>query len=507
MGEREVSWMGFADGPDLGKYVAIASDEVESVPSLAGMDQGVEKAQPDDVTARSVEENHGLATPDERANAMVGDIDKSVRNSASPSARRLVDPAEEKLGRETAAGITALMAAQESSLVRSALRMNSLDGEDAALLSEFLSRAQAKRAANAAMVPKDAQRLVEETMTPDSPTVPSRRALEELDKNSPSPQKAQVSTPVKADKKAADAPADRPTENADTQPVSPTLCRRSNRTKPHQSQQQRASSGPTLPNQIPVRRANGTEFVFLQRTEAQELALATRRNTRRNKGDAQLPKHALQVLSKEEQTGTRASPSTPNREETVTQSLRRSPRKHPGSKQVTWNEVKLAEYADEQDKDPEAVDDIPSPSKKKASTAKNHSKKCSSEKQGADTSMPGTPSRKVKRLALPAPTSSTSVPKPMPAGTPIPKRKKLVPKSPGTSLLTAPAKTATTKSISSSTAKPTPKVPASSTTRHKKASGIPKIQSLLKAASSSSSTTSSAGATPMVKRVRAKRAV
>lgn len=467
------------------------------------MGQGSENEQPDYGTASSV-----VATPDRRANAMVDDVDKSMRTSASPSARDAVDPAVDKLGSEAATGIRAWTAAQESSLVRSALRLNSLDGEDAALLSDFLSRAQAKRAANAAMVCKDAPRLVDETLTPDSPTVRSRRALEELDKNSPSPQKPQLSTPVKAEKKPADSPTNLATADAHAL-SSPTACRRSTRTKISKTQQR-----PTAPNPIPVRRANGTEFVFLQRTEAQELALATRRNTRRNQGDARLPRHALQALAKQEPPETKKSPSPSDQDETRTVSLRRSPRKHPGSKQVTWNEAKLVEYANVRDKDKDAVDEVPSPSKKKASSAKHHSKKPSGEKQGADTALPGTPSRKVKRLVLPAPassaSSSSSAAKPMPAGTPIPKRKKLLPKSPGTSLLAPRAMTATTaKPTSASTAKPISNVPASATTTtHKKASGIPKSQSLLKAAAASSAAaavTSSAGTTPMVKRVRTRR--
>jgi hypothetical protein len=206
-------------------------------------------------------------------------------------------------------------------------------------------------------------------------------------------------------------------------------------------------------------------------------------------------------MAKQEQAEENKSSSKSEKDETPTVQLRRSPRKHPESKQVTWKEEKLVEYANEQDKD--NLDDA-SPSKTKTSSARHNSKNTSREKQetpaaSADT-LPATPSRKVRRLALPAPTNSTSsatTPKPMPVGTPIPKRKKLTPKSAGAGLLGPPAKTATSKT--SSTSKSTVKGAASSvsTTTHM-TSSIPKSQSLLKASSS-------AGATPMFKRVRTKK--
>lgn len=53
---------------------------------------------------------------------------------------------------------------------------------------------------------------------------------------------------------------------------------------------------------IPVRRADRRDHVDLQRSEAQELALATRANTRRNKGQAKMPKYVLKGLKKMEIT-------------------------------------------------------------------------------------------------------------------------------------------------------------------------------------------------------------
>ncbi|KAL1999333.1 hypothetical protein VTN02DRAFT_4663 [Thermoascus thermophilus] len=55
-------------------------------------------------------------------------------------------------GEDTAAADTK---EQEKALIRSALRLSELDGDDAALLNDFLARAQAKREANAALTPRE----------------------------------------------------------------------------------------------------------------------------------------------------------------------------------------------------------------------------------------------------------------------------------------------------------------------------------------------------------------
>lgn len=329
--------------------------------------------------------------------------------------------------------------------------MTSLDGEDAALLSEFLSRAQAKRAANAAMAMAMGDSKAEkDERDMSSPVV--RRVLEELDVNSPSIQKA---TP-KAEGEEISSPT--------------TACRRSTRTQPRA---QTRSLRPAVPNQIPVRRANGTEFVFLQRTEAQELALATRKNTRRNKGNSVLPKYMLQALNKQDKDVLQALDKDEdvlqalNKDEDVLQALNKDkdvlqasnkqdkdvqsehsesaqPQSRHAPRRVLWRDDKLVEYA------PEKTFESPSPGKKSRAKAKT------------DT-LPATPSKKARRINM-AETSTRSVsnnPFATPVGTPIPKRKLA--------------------------ARRTTTAPAAAT----KASGIPR-KSL------------SAG-TPMVKRVRAKR--
>jgi hypothetical protein len=310
--------------------------------------------------------------------------------------------------------------ASEEDVVEPKLRMTSLDGDDdddAALLSEFLSRAQAKRAANAAMGESKAVDM-------SSPVV--RRVLEELDVNSPSIPKA---TPK------AGSPGGEEIS-------SPTIARRSTRTKP------RAQTRPAVPNQIPVRRANGTEFVFLQRTAAQELALATRKNTRRNKGHSVLPKYVLQALNKQDkdelflpsEDSDAAQPQPQPQTQTQSQS-RKAPR------QVLWRDDQLVEYA------PQKTLESPSPGTKSRGKAKTDA-------------LPATPSKKVRRINM-AETSTRSVsnnPFATPVGTPVPKRRLAPRRAAATAAATTPAASTTPpKTAPTAAAKKTSGIPRKST--------------------------------------------
>ncbi|CRG84820.1 hypothetical protein PISL3812_02010 [Talaromyces islandicus] len=440
-----------------------------------------------------LEEPTRLTSPETDAYAAAADVlsqgSEGIRDLDSSEAfGDAVNPTLEMASSEAAAEIVEIVAKQEPNLVRSALRMNSLDGEDVALLSEFLSRAQAKRAANAAMLPTKTEQVV----SLSSPTVRSRRALEELDKNSPSPQKTPlVSTPAKGLDKAAESPTPKAlpshdvNEDAAREESSPSTCRRSTRTKLLKARPQAHSQRPAIPNQIPVRRANGTEFVFLQRTEAQELALVTRKNTRRNKGNAMLPRQFLQSCVKQDQSNEEQSQEDG-------ESKGRAPSSRSGSKQVCWKDEELVEYA------PETLFEsleLPSPDRK-AGKSRSHA-------------LPATPSKKVRRINMAAPASSNNpIINPLSVGTPIPKRKKLAPKPPSTdstvskSRASADTKLAEAAVTTKSSSVPKPVM--------QKASAIPKSKSksLLKAPtpiSSSITTTTSAGATPVAKRIRAKK--
>ncbi|GFF23110.1 hypothetical protein IFM58399_00174 [Aspergillus lentulus] len=335
---------------------------------------------------------------------------------------------------------------QEPTLVRSALR-SSLGVEDAELLNNFLSKAKAARAAKAAaMTMQDVPTEQACQEVSDVPTPQARRALEELDANSPSPSKVQLS-PVKASdpadspgrddqsRKSVDARED---ENQASSPV-----RRSSRHRAAKVVPQ--TTTPTL-RTLTLRRAKGTEFVFLQRTEAQELALATRRNTRHNKGDAVMPKYVLQALAEQSQKtnlevddGKATDPG----------------RKRTGAKKyVTWNEERLVQYQGEDSSkrgERKRNDVALSPTVKgidKQKAASNRSTRSQTAKTGDDeevaasTTAPATAAPKARRvrrlggtksnssLVAAADTKKASLLPTLSTGSNVEKRKKLIPKRP-----------------------------------------------------------------------------
>ncbi|CAG8000232.1 unnamed protein product [Penicillium olsonii] len=376
---------------------------------------------------------------------------------------------------------------QEVKLVRSALR-SSLDGEDAELLNDFLSRAKAKRAAKATH-PEDADLAESSSSMEESPeteraTPRARRVLEDLTTNSPSPVKIQLS-PSKHDVKIATIGNENQAQEEilhkevmeEPVPSSPA-CRRSTRAK--------ASSAPdtsSVRNTISLRRAKGTEFIFLQRTDAQQMALATKRNTRFNKGKSVSPNAALEALAQQStEDGAQAAA-----DQYTTSSGNTSSKKQ---KQVSWNEERMAEY-EEYKEAPEYIEDeeadqckddvgtTPRPraeSKrpaKKATPAQRSSRRQTekAERDGASGATASDPtaqastatprSRRVRRLGdlgkmgsgTPVKTGGRSTTKPpaasVPEGeaapsTPIKGRRKATPKSPSLSKLPAPPKGAKT---------------------------------------------------------------
>ncbi|PYH99069.1 hypothetical protein BO71DRAFT_394648 [Aspergillus ellipticus CBS 707.79] len=337
----------------------------------------------------------------------------------------------------TLAPVQDLTAEQESTLVRSALR-SSLDGEDAALLSSFLSKAKAKREAKAAaMVAQDAEKPDPETTVAVivPPTPPPRRALEDLDTNSPSPQKPQQS-PTK------------PLENGSPQPSSP---RRSTRPRTTRSSPVRtATAAAAVRNTLSLRRAKGTEFIFLQRTEAQELALSTRRNTRLNRGNALMPKFVLQGLARKSQESKKQSPTTPSSDDDKAADDSGRPQKT-AKKHVSWNDDRLVRFQGDEDggSDHHDVADRAgkgsdkSPEQRKAASSRTTRAQASQKSGGEDgpsavTTAPATATprtRRVRRLGAGAPkvdlstVGSPSSPSSS-SDSPVQRRKKLTPKSP-----------------------------------------------------------------------------
>ena len=160
--------------------------------------------------------------------------------------------------------------------------------DDTNLLKDFLNRAQARKLAKDSKIPAHGP-------PESSPRRTPRKVLAEVDSNSPSPQRpkdlaTRPGTPP--GKQRMDAFA---FDDVDELTAEPTSCRRSNRTRlPTVSK-----APPGAPSFIPVRRADGTDPVVLPKSIAQDLAVQTRANTRRNKGQSKPPSVALQTLTAE----------------------------------------------------------------------------------------------------------------------------------------------------------------------------------------------------------------
>ena len=223
------------------------------------------------------------------------------------------------------------------------------DSDDTTMLKAFVSRAQAKKALNAAK-----SSPTKEIRTPRrSP----RKILGNLDRNSPSPVK-QPRQPLKAgklpgtprSKSASSVP--HPEDDEDEISMAPTSQRRSTRKR---SPAPPATSictvpDPAGPSRIPFRRPDGSEPVRMQsiRSEAQELALMTRANTRRNKGKAQMPRAILKALTSGGAADEPAVVATAAAAAAVTATPQRGrPRKYP-LKNVDWDAT-LVYYPDVKD--------------------------------------------------------------------------------------------------------------------------------------------------------------
>ncbi|GKZ38116.1 hypothetical protein AbraIFM66950_010086 [Aspergillus brasiliensis] len=349
---------------------------------------------------------------------------------------------EEAAAATVAAPVQELTTEQESTLVRSALR-SSLGGEDTELLNNFLSKAKAKREAKAAAMaaPEPEKSEAEVSVVVASPTPPARRALEDLDTNSPSPQKPQPS----------------PTKEKDEASPQPSSPRRSTRPRTARSSNllTTITAAAAVRNTLSLRRAKGTEFVFLQRTEAQELALTTRRNTRLNKGNALAPKFVLQGLTRKSPESGKKAGTAPCTDGDTTGDLSERPHKT-AKKHVSWNDEELVQFEDGSEAAAKGEEhDVASrgskgksPEKRKAASSRTTRSQMAQKSGGEDradaaatapaTATPRT--RRVRRLgpgapkavsndSLSSPSSSSSESSENSAST-AEQRKKLTPKSP-----------------------------------------------------------------------------
>ena len=250
--------------------------------------------------------------------------------------------------------------------------------DDTNLLKDFLNRAQAKKLTKDISMPASELSAI-------SPRRSPRKALAECTSNSPSPRKppdlaARPGTPP--GKQRLDA---FPFDDADELGAEPTSCRRSTRIRLPAPPRM----PPGAPSFIPVRRADGTDpVVLLQKSVAQDLAVQTRANTRRNKGQSKPPSVALQYLTAET-VETMCSHAQANEK----------------AKSVGWDERLVYYYQDSSQDAPAALVVT---------------------EEGRDEKRP-----KVRRLrglgaanGTPASKKMTDVAVPAPAGTPAPKRRR-----------------------------------------------------------------------------------
>ena len=165
--------------------------------------------------------------------------------------------------------------------------------DDTSMLKDFLNRAQARKAAQ-----KPLLSAPDAAISQHSPRRSPRKMLGSQDGQGSGPQKARnmanrANTPPSKPKTEAIDSDDGEEQTAET--AEPASCRRSARTRLPAPSKAPASA----PSFIPVRRADGTDAVVLQKSQAQEVAVTTRANTRRNKGQSKPPLLALQDLPPE----------------------------------------------------------------------------------------------------------------------------------------------------------------------------------------------------------------
>lgn len=296
-------------------------------------------------------------------------------------------------------------------LPQSRTRSGTRFSDDTTLLKDFLNRARAHKAAKATPDPSELSNPLDTAEPLPSPRRNPRRsprkALLELDRNSPSPTKSRDMTsrpntpPSKADKHVNFNDADN-NNNEDAAPTEPISCRRSARTRLPTPAANKTQNQIGAPSFIPLLRRGiegGIEPLVLQKSEAQELAITTRANTRRNKGGAKRPALTLQTLTVE------TSPAVKERGRNGT--------KGKECKQVEWDE-QLVYF---QDAVAAAAAAAASDGTKTPAT-KPPSSSTTTQPQPTDPDpAPTRPAPKLRRLkppGLPIPPTGTPAPKPRP---------------------------------------------------------------------------------------------
>ena len=222
------------------------------------------------------------------------ELSQPTLDDAAPNvdqATDTMDRANEVLAKTELENVSQVIEATKKQATNEKTRSGTRFSDDTSMLKDFLNRAQARKAAQ-----KPTLSAPDALMTRHSPRRSPRKTH--------GPHAGQASSPQKL-QNIADRPGTPPgtpkTEALDSDEdeevtAEPASCRRSTRTRlPAPSK-----APPGAPSFIPVRRADGTDPVVLQKSQAQELAVSTRANTRRNKGASKPPLLALQNLPTED---------------------------------------------------------------------------------------------------------------------------------------------------------------------------------------------------------------
>lgn len=143
---------------------------------------------------------------------------------------------------------------------------------DTTMLQDFVQRAKAEKAVSKKQETRIPRKLVA------TPGRGRRRPLAELDKNSPSPKKADATTMTASTSEKAAAG-----ETQAEREVASSIRRSRRHATPAARPQLRSES---VGKAIPLRRAMGTGSAMLERSAAQQLAALTEANTKRNRDDA-----------------------------------------------------------------------------------------------------------------------------------------------------------------------------------------------------------------------------
>ncbi|KAF3040546.1 hypothetical protein E8E12_009075 [Didymella heteroderae] len=165
--------------------------------------------------------------------------------------------------------------------------------DDTAILKSFLSRAAASKAVRSAIITRRSS--LENRRDSDivrHALASPRKALEEMDPNSPTKIDSESVLDLnetlvqQAEVEETASPTLTLTESEEAAEKAGRGSRRSSRAKKSRLPAPASTTQAPTTNKIAIRRADGSEPVVLKKTDAQELALITRNNTRKNKQGA-----------------------------------------------------------------------------------------------------------------------------------------------------------------------------------------------------------------------------